>query len=165
MSTIPGATHCTRQRRRDTCPSTQIVGAALYLLDRLLRVVWMALPRRTLVFRPKGPGLAHVRFHKNPITEWLGLHTVRAAAHALRAALTSAVRLQVGQYYFVNFPELSLWEWHPFSVSCGPRETSAELCIRALGDHTRVRTLASGSGGRGAPPACEASRGVPLRRL
>jgi respiratory burst oxidase len=42
----------------------------------------------------------------------------------------------VGQYYFVNFPGLSLTEWHPFSVSSGPREESIELHIRALGDHT-----------------------------
>ncbi len=48
--------------------------------------------------------------------------------------------LQVGQYYFVNFPQLSLLEWHPFSVSCGPREESVELHIRALGDHTKART-------------------------
>lgn len=42
----------------------------------------------------------------------------------------------VGQYYFVNFPSLSLTEWHPFSVSSGPREDSIELHIRNLGDHT-----------------------------
>ena len=43
---------------------------------------------------------------------------------------------KVGQYYFVNFPKLSLTEWHPFSVSSGPRERSVELHIRDLGDHT-----------------------------
>ena len=44
---------------------------------------------------------------------------------------------KVGQYYFVNFPALSLHEWHPFSVSSGPREDFIELHIRALGDHTK----------------------------
>ena len=49
----------------------------------------------------------------------------------------------VGQYYFVNFPALSLTEWHPFSVSSGPREDGVELHIRALGDHTnRIVELA-----------------------
>ena len=43
---------------------------------------------------------------------------------------------RVGQYYFVNFPALSLTEWHPFSVSSNPREKEVELHIRALGDHT-----------------------------
>ena len=42
-----------------------------------------------------------------------------------------------GQYYFVNFPELSLTEWHPFSVTSAPTEEFVELHIRALGDHTR----------------------------
>lgn len=50
----------------------------------------------------------------------------------------------VGQYYFVNFPELSVSEWHPFSVSSGPREENIELHIRGLGDHTnRIVELAA----------------------
>jgi respiratory burst oxidase len=44
---------------------------------------------------------------------------------------------KVGQYYFLNFPKISLIEWHPFSVSSGPREMSCEIHIAALGDHTR----------------------------
>jgi respiratory burst oxidase len=43
---------------------------------------------------------------------------------------------RVGQYYFLNFPALSLTEWHPFSVSSGPREEEIEVHIRGLGDHT-----------------------------
>lgn len=43
----------------------------------------------------------------------------------------------VGQYYFVNFPALSLTEWHPYSVSSGPHEDTIELHIRDLGDHTK----------------------------
>jgi respiratory burst oxidase len=58
----------------------------------------------------------------------------------------------VGQYYFVNFPALSLTEWHPFSVSSGPRESEIELNIRALGDHTRlIVDLAKERGLPGAP--------------
>ena len=50
---------------------------------------------------------------------------------------------RVGQYYFVNFPQLSLSEWHPFSVSSGPLEDTIEMHIRALGDHTqRIVALA-----------------------
>ncbi len=56
-------------------------------------------------------------FPKNPLTRLMGMH-------------------KVGQYYFVNFPALSMTEWHPFSVSSGPRERNIELHIRALGDHT-----------------------------
>jgi len=50
---------------------------------------------------------------------------------------------RVGQYYFVNFPAISLTEWHPYSVSSGPREDTVEMHIRGLGDHTnRIVTLA-----------------------
>eukprot|EP00808_Paulinella_micropora_P032027 g23580.t1 len=62
--------------------------------------------------------MVRVRFSKAAISSALGLH-------------------KVGQYYFINFPALSLTEWHPFSVSSNPRESTIEVHIRALGDHTR----------------------------
>ena len=102
-------------------PQTQpflSVGIALYGLDKMLRAVWTGWPMKTTVFRNKNEQICQVRFNKNAITQWLGMH-------------------RVGQYYFVNFPALSLTEWHPFSVSSGPREDGVELHIRALGDHTR----------------------------
>lgn len=86
----------------------------LWLLDRIASAFSTLVSRRTLVFRPKGD-IARVRFSKNPFT----FH-----------------KHKVGQYYFVNFPKLSRTEWHPFSVSSGPREESVEMHIRALGDHT-----------------------------
>ena len=94
-----------------------IGGIVLYGLDKALRFAWTWLPTRTLVFRNKGD-IAQVRFAKNPLTRLAGRH-------------------KVGQYMFVNFPELSLTEWHPFSVTSGPKEDYIELHIRALGNHTR----------------------------
>ena len=46
-------------------------------------------------------------------------------------------RYKVGQYVFVNFPELSISEWHPFSVASSPNDECVDLYIRALGDHTK----------------------------
>lgn len=89
----------------------------LYGLDRLLRALWTACPRRALVLTTKGDALAQLRIAKNPITQSLGLH-------------------KTGQYFFINFPGISLLEWHPYSVSSGPREQDIEFHIRALGDHT-----------------------------
>ena len=94
-----------------------MVGFFFYALDRALRAAWTWFPRHTLTFANKGDAVAHVRFRRNPLVRLLGLS-------------------QVGQYYFVNFPEISYTEWHPFSVSSGPREDSIELHIRNLGDHT-----------------------------
>ena len=93
------------------------IGTLFYVLDRFLRALYTLIPRKTLVFQNKGKDVCHVRFPKNPITTFLGQH-------------------KVGQYYFVNFPSLSMTEWHPFSVSSGPDEKDIELHIRALGDHT-----------------------------
>jgi predicted ferric reductase len=94
-----------------------MMGMALYCLDKGLRMLWAGFPSLSTQFRNKGDGIAQVRFRKSRITQLLGMH-------------------KVGQYYFVNFPKLSLTEWHPFSVSSGPRERSVELHIRDLGDHT-----------------------------
>lgn len=94
-----------------------IVAVVLYLADKVLRWVWMLWPRRTTTFKLKSESVVQVRFPKNPITKGLEMH-------------------RVGQYYFLNFPALSLTEWHPFSVSSGPREDSIEVHIRGLGDHT-----------------------------
>jgi len=44
---------------------------------------------------------------------------------------------KVGQYMFVNFPLLNVFEWHPFSISSGPDEVNLEIHVKALGDHTR----------------------------
>jgi predicted ferric reductase len=90
----------------------------LYVLDKLLRAIWTHLPTRTIVFQPVGNQVARVRFKKNTLTAMMG-------------------KFKVGQYMFVNFPELSLTEWHPFSVSSGPGEPDIEMHIRALGDHTK----------------------------
>lgn len=95
-----------------------IAGIAAYGLDKALRFLWTLWPRHTIVFRNRGENIAQVVLPKNAVANWLG-------------------RYKVGQYMFVNFPELSLHEWHPFSVSSGPWESHLELHIRALGDHTR----------------------------
>eukprot|EP00462_Mataza_sp_D1_P027126 CAMPEP_0175176190 /NCGR_PEP_ID=MMETSP0087-20121206/33659_1 /TAXON_ID=136419 /ORGANISM="Unknown Unknown, Strain D1" /LENGTH=1777 /DNA_ID=CAMNT_0016467961 /DNA_START=123 /DNA_END=5458 /DNA_ORIENTATION=+ len=97
-----------------------IASACFYGLDRLLRFVWGLLPSRCHVFEPKNDGgLTRLRFKKNVLKKLLRSY-------------------KVGQYMFVNFPEISLTEWHPFSVSSGPRELDLELHIRKLGDHTSL---------------------------
>ena len=98
---------------KETCVFI-LIGVGFYILDRILRISWSFFPRKTLLFRKKSDDICQVRFNKNPLS-----------------------RHKVGQYYFVNFPYISLTEWHPFSVSSGPRENYIEINIRGLGDHTK----------------------------
>ena len=42
-----------------------------------------------------------------------------------------------GQYVFICVPALSLWEWHPFSLSSHPTQDKVTLHVRVLGNWTR----------------------------
>ena len=95
-----------------------LASVACYGLDKVLALVWTQLPRRTTKFEKVGERTAHVQFKKTPLMNLLG-------------------RYKVGQYVFVNFPELSIHEWHPFSVASGPDDECVDLYIRALGNHTK----------------------------
>lgn len=111
------------------CKFYVLASAALYGLDRLIRLLWGIVPVRSLLFVEKVHDVVQVRFPKHPFARMLGLHSV-------------------GQYFFVSFPTISLTEFHPFSVSSGPREKTVEVHIRALGDHTgKVLDLCKKSAG------------------
>eukprot|EP00794_Sanderia_malayensis_P007486 gene7486-8316_t len=42
-----------------------------------------------------------------------------------------------GQYIFLCLPKVSLFEWHPFSISSSPHHDEVHLHIRVLGDWTK----------------------------
>ena len=44
---------------------------------------------------------------------------------------------KAGQYVFLCVPELTMWEWHPFSLSSSPNEKNVSLHVRVLGDWTK----------------------------
>lgn len=41
-----------------------------------------------------------------------------------------------GQYVFLKCPEISRFEWHPFTLTSSPGDPFLELCVRAEGDWT-----------------------------
>jgi hypothetical protein len=47
------------------------------------------------------------------------------------------LKYSAGQYMFLCLPDLSLWQWHPFSLSSSPGQSEAHMHIRALGDWTK----------------------------
>ena len=97
-----------------------LVAAALYVLDRLVRVVWGVIPMRTTLLNLKDEKnqVVQIRFPKHKLADLVGIY-------------------KVGQYVFLNFPTISFLEWHPFSLSSGPDENTCEVHIKGLGDHTK----------------------------
>lgn len=44
--------------------------------------------------------------------------------------------MEVGQYVFVNCPSVSVFEWHPFTLTSAPEEDFFSIHIRVAGDWT-----------------------------
>lgn len=91
-----------------------LTAVTFYGLDKLVQLLSNR-SRRTTLIKKVGSRTAKVRFEK-PFLVALRKHNP-------------------GQYVFVNFPELSRTEWHPYSIASGD-EPFIDLYIRALGDHT-----------------------------
>ena len=49
----------------------------------------------------------------------------------------------IGQYFFINIPEVSWVEWHPFSVSSVDIDGSITFCIKSMGPRTWTNKLAA----------------------
>ena len=47
------------------------------------------------------------------------------------------MRMEPGQYVRINFPLISHWEWHPFTLTSIPGDSSHSVHIRAIGDWTK----------------------------
>uniref|UniRef100_A0A8B9GVF7 FAD-binding FR-type domain-containing protein n=1 Tax=Astyanax mexicanus TaxID=7994 RepID=A0A8B9GVF7_ASTMX len=50
--------------------------------------------------------------------------------------LKSGFKMDVGQYVFLNCPEISELEWHPFTMTSAPEEDFFTVHIRSAGDWT-----------------------------
>ncbi|KAF9974818.1 hypothetical protein BGZ73_001678, partial [Actinomortierella ambigua] len=49
-------------------------------------------------------------------------------------------KCKAGQYVFLNCPEISLYEWHPFTITSAPEEDYVSVHIRIVGDWTTAFT-------------------------
>mmetsp|Transcript_26788 Transcript_26788/g.56565 ORF Transcript_26788/g.56565 Transcript_26788/m.56565 type:complete len:806 (-) Transcript_26788:177-2594(-) len=94
-----------------------VAAIACYTFDKGLQML-RKMPKRNALFEKVDERTVHVQFEKGHLSSLLAKH-------------------EVGQYVFVNFPSLSLKEWHPFSVASGPSDPHIDIYIRALGDHTK----------------------------
>ncbi|CAO2151160.1 unnamed protein product [Urochloa humidicola] len=46
-------------------------------------------------------------------------------------------RYKSGQYIFINCPDISIFQWHPFHITSAPQDNYVSVHIRTLGDWTR----------------------------
>jgi hypothetical protein len=69
-----------------------VASIACYVADKGLQMLWK-LPHQTTVFTKVDDRTVHVQFGKAPFSSLLKEY-------------------KVGQYFFVNFPSISLQEWH-----------------------------------------------------
>jgi len=60
--------------------------------------------------------------------------------------MTGVLAPQLGQYVFLQFPEISKYEWHPYTLASSPLEPYFEVDIKKLGDHTAALQAAFKSG-------------------
>ncbi|KAF4546043.1 FAD-binding domain-containing protein [Lasiodiplodia theobromae] len=103
---------------------------------------WLAFPT-LLIFAERVTRIS-VGFHRIPATvKILDGETVEIKAKVPSERIW---KYQAGQYVFLQVPELSFWQWHPFTVSvCIGREF--QLHIKTDGDWTgRLRGLANSEG-------------------
>ncbi|KAG0067226.1 hypothetical protein BGZ90_001104, partial [Linnemannia elongata] len=49
---------------------------------------------------------------------------------------SSFFRAKAGQYIFLNCPDISAFEWHPFTITSAPEEDYVSVHIRIVGDWT-----------------------------
>jgi NADPH oxidase len=62
---------------------------------------------------------------------------VRLPSNVIRITfLKEDFKYKAGQYCFICVPGVSLFEWHPFSMSSSPHENKVSIHIRVLGDWT-----------------------------
>ncbi|KAK1942609.1 Superoxide-generating NADPH oxidase heavy chain subunit A [Phytophthora citrophthora] len=55
----------------------------------------------------------------------------------VRADTGESFKYQAGQYVFICIPNISLLEWHPFTISSSPSEILVTIHIKPLGDWTK----------------------------
>ncbi|EGZ08303.1 hypothetical protein PHYSODRAFT_526416 [Phytophthora sojae] len=72
----------------------------------------------------------------------LGDNMLRIQFRRERVDTEEIFEYKAGQYVFVCVPEISLLEWHPFSISSSPAEATVTLHVKVVGDWTqRLRKL------------------------
>lgn len=54
-------------------------------------------------------------------------------------------KMRAGQYIFLSCPEVSYWQWHPFTLTSAPEEDYLSVHVRMVGDFTKALGKALGA--------------------
>jgi NADPH oxidase 1 len=76
-------------------------------------------------------------------------------------------RYQPGQWIFINVPVVSLWQWHPFTITSAPADPYISVHIRQVGDFTKRlgQVLGTQVPGTGIENALTIGRSMPTLRV
>ncbi|KAJ7202026.1 NADPH oxidase [Mycena pura] len=97
-----------------------IVGGVIWIYERVLREV----RSRHVTY------ISKVIQHPSDVME-LQIKKERTTARA-------------GQYIFINCPEISYFQWHPFTLTSAPEEDYISVHVRIVGDYTKALARAVG---------------------
>ncbi|KAF9993116.1 hypothetical protein BGZ80_004059 [Entomortierella chlamydospora] len=107
------------------------IGYTLYIIERFIRAFRARLDTRLVKAIQHPAGVIELQIQK------------------------PSFKYKPGQYLFLNVPDISNYEWHPFTITSSPFEDYVSVHIRQVGDWTRALGTRmgvekeGGSGGRG----------------
>lgn len=116
-----------------------VYGAVVYLIERLLREV----RGRQVTF------ISKVIQHPSKVVEI--------------QIKKEHIKTRAGQYIFLCCPEVSMWQYHPFTLTSAPEEDYVSVHVRCVGDFTR--SLADALGCDFAGPKGDTSKVVGVNRI
>ncbi|GAA5843443.1 hypothetical protein JCM5353_006964 [Sporobolomyces roseus] len=89
-------------------------GGILHAIERLIRVIRSRRATKLIAVLQHPSGTLELRFSK------------------------PSMRYKAGQWIFINVPEISKLQWHPFTISSAPDDPFVSVHIRQAGDWTRA---------------------------
>ncbi|KAF8938876.1 hypothetical protein BGZ58_011246 [Dissophora ornata] len=98
-----------------------ILGSFLiYILERIVREIRARLPT----------SISKIVLHPSKVVEV----QIKKESHGHGG--DGYFRAKAGQYVFLNCPDISMFEWHPFTITSAPEEDYVSVHIRIVGDWT-----------------------------
>ena len=120
----------------------ELFGGGIYLIERLYREVRAR--RETEI----------VKVIRHPYGKLAGIMTFFCVRRVLTKFIDAveiqfrkpSMKYKAGQWLFLNCPEVSTYQWHPFTITSCPFDPYISVHVRQAGDFTRSLADAVGAG-------------------